>query len=135
MKGLVGISPLGVVSFLSDLYTGSISDKELTKSSGLYKFLCHGDDVMADKGFDIKDDLAKYGVTLNIPAFLKGKIQFSRQTEHNKKIANLRIHVERAIERIKNWHIFDSCLQICLAPVASKFFFLSLDHSLIFNHL
>ena len=85
-------SPLGVVSFLSDLYTGSISDKELTKSSGLYEFLCHGDDVMADKGFDIKDDLAKYGVTLNIPAFLKGKMQFSKeQTEHNKKIASLRI--------------------------------------------
>ena len=39
MKGLVGISPLGVVSFLSDLYTGSISDKELTKSSGLYSQL------------------------------------------------------------------------------------------------
>ena len=123
MKGLVGISPLGVVSFLSDLYTGSISDKELTKSSGLYEFLCHGDDVMADKGFDIKDDLAKYGVTLNIPAFLKGKMQFSKeQTEHNKKIASLRIHVERAIERIKNWHIFDSRLPICLAPVASEIF-------------
>ena len=78
---------------------------------------------MADKGFDIKDDLAKYGVTLNIPAFLKGKMQFSKeQTEHNKKIASLRIHVERAIERIKNWHIFDSRLPICLAPVASEIF-------------
>ena len=29
MKGLVGISPLGVVSFMIELYTGSISDKEL----------------------------------------------------------------------------------------------------------
>lgn len=27
MKGLVGISPLGVVSFMSKFYTGSISDK------------------------------------------------------------------------------------------------------------
>lgn len=47
MKGLVGLSPLGVVSFLSDLYTGSISNKELTKASGLYKITfpgrrCHG---------------------------------------------------------------------------------------------
>ena len=124
MKGLVGISPLGVVSFMSELYTGSISDKELTKASGLYKLLSPGDDVMADKGFNIQDDLAKYGVTLNIPAFLKGSSQFTiQETQHNKKIASLRIHVEREIERIKNWHIFDRCLPIRLAPVASDIFF------------
>lgn len=91
MKGLVGISPLGVVSFMSELYTGSISDKELTMASGLYKLLSPGDDVMADKGFDIQDDLAKYGVTLNIPAFLEGSSQFTiQETQHNKKIASLR---------------------------------------------
>ena len=28
MKGIVGISPLGVKSFMSKLYTGSISDKD-----------------------------------------------------------------------------------------------------------
>jgi len=79
---------------------------------------------MADKGFDILDDLAKYGVTLNIPAFLKGSNQFSvQQTQHNEKIASLRIRVERGIERIKNWHIFDRCLPIRLAPVASEVFF------------
>ena len=90
---------------------------------------------MAHKGFDIRDDLAKYGVTLNIPAYLKRMITFSReQTEHNKKIASLRIHVERAMWRIKNWHMFDSQLPICLAPVVSEIF-LSLEHSLIFNHL
>ena len=27
------------------------------------------------------------------------------------------------IERIKNWHIFDRCLPIRLAPVASEIFF------------
>jgi len=80
---------------------------------------------MADKGFDIQDDLAKYGVTLNIPAFFKGSNQFSsvQQAQHNKKIASLRVHVERGIERIKNWHIFDRCIPIRLAPVASEIFF------------
>ena len=47
MKGLVGISPLGVVSFLSDLSTGSISEKEPTKASGLYKLLSPGYDVIS----------------------------------------------------------------------------------------
>ena len=124
MKELVGISPLGMVSFMSELYTGSIPDKELTKASGLYKLLSPGDDVMADTGFDIQDDLAKYGVTLHIPAFLKGSSQFSiQETRHNKKIATLRIHVERGIERIKNWHIFEKCLPIRLASVASEIYF------------
>ena len=124
MKGLVGISSLGMVSFMSELYTGSIPDKELTKASGLYKLLSPGDDVMVDTGFDIQDYLAKYGVTLNIPAFLKGSSQFSvQETQHNKKIATLKIHVERGIERIKNWRIFDNCLPICLASVASAIYF------------
>ena len=90
MKRLVGICSLGVVSVLSDMYLGSITDKDLTKPRGLYELLSPGDDVMADKGFDIQDDLAKYGVTLNIPAFLKGSTQFSKQqTERIKKIASL----------------------------------------------
>ena len=123
MKGLVGISPLRVVSFMSKLHTGSISDRELTKASGLYKLLSPGDDVMANKGFDIQDDLSKYGVTLNSPAFLKGSSQFTiQETQHN-KIASLRIHVERGIERIKNWHIFNRCLPIPLAPFGSEIFF------------
>ena len=35
LKGLVGIAPFGGVTFVSPLYTGSISDKELTLESGL----------------------------------------------------------------------------------------------------
>ena len=34
MKGLVGTTPSGVCSFVSDLYPGSISDKEIVKKSG-----------------------------------------------------------------------------------------------------
>ena len=33
-KGLIGISPWGSVSFVSQLYTGSISDKAITLVSG-----------------------------------------------------------------------------------------------------
>ena len=34
-KGQIGISPTGAVTFVSDLYPGSISDKELTGRSVL----------------------------------------------------------------------------------------------------
>ena len=65
MKGLVGLSPTGALGF--------ISDKELTKMSNVIDCLDLGGDVMADKGFDIQDDFAAKGVTVNIPSFLKGK--------------------------------------------------------------
>ena len=107
MKGLVGLSPVGALGFLSELYTGSISDKELTKRYTIIDCLDPGDDVMADKDFDIQDDFAAKGVTVNIPSFLKGKHSLAEEMKH-KKIASLRIHVERCIERIKNWHIFGS---------------------------
>ena len=35
LKSLIGISPLGLITFVSDLYTGSISDKEMTTKSGI----------------------------------------------------------------------------------------------------
>ena len=31
MKGLVGLSPISALAFLSQMYTGGISDKDLTK--------------------------------------------------------------------------------------------------------
>ena len=34
LKGLVGISPGGAVTFTNELYTGSISDREIVKRSG-----------------------------------------------------------------------------------------------------
>ena len=71
-KGLIGISPSGAVIFVSDLYPRSISDKELTRQCGLLDKLESGDFVMADRGFDIEDDLILLGVKLNIPPFLRG---------------------------------------------------------------
>ena len=63
--------------FISDLFPGSISDKELTRRSGLLNLLESGDSIMADRGFDIQEDLDLLGVKLNIPPFLKGKLQLS----------------------------------------------------------
>ncbi len=58
LKGLVGISPSGHITFVSQLYTGSISDRELTERSGFLNLpFDHNDTVMADKGFDIQDIL------------------------------------------------------------------------------
>lgn len=68
---------------------------------------------MADKGFDIEDILFKKKVKLNIPPYLQSKGQFSiREAADTKKIAKLRIHVEHAIRRVKEYHIFDWCIPL-----------------------
>ena len=70
VKGLIGIAPSGAITFTSQLYTGSISDREIVERSGILDLpLSEGDDVMADKGFTIQD-LLPLGVSLNIPPFL-----------------------------------------------------------------
>ena len=80
-KGLVGISPSGAVTFVSQLYEGCISDNEIVKRSGfLQKDLwSNGDSVMADRGFTIEENLKPLNVKLNIPAFLDQREQFSEE--------------------------------------------------------
>ncbi|GFW90736.1 uncharacterized protein TNCV_2417331 [Trichonephila clavipes] len=50
-KGMIGITPNGAISFISELFTGSISDKEVFIRSKLMDRLEPNDVVMADKGF------------------------------------------------------------------------------------
>ena len=50
-KGLVRISPSGLISFVSDLYAGRTSDKQATVDCGILNLLEPGDSIMADTGF------------------------------------------------------------------------------------
>ena len=60
---------------------------------------------MADRDFDVQDDLTPLGVIVNIPPFLKGRKQLDEdEMIQTRRIASLRIHVERATERISNFH-------------------------------
>ncbi|CAH3172784.1 unnamed protein product [Porites lobata] len=118
LKCLVGIAPHGAVTFISSLYQGSISDKEITRRSGILSLIQEGDEVMADKGFLIQDLLEPKKATLTIPPFLSKtrSMQFtSKEVTETQQIARLRIHVERAIRRIKEYQIFDKVLPLSLA--------------------
>ena len=107
VKVLIGIIPSGLIAFVSPVYEGSISDKRLVQVSGLLDKLEIGDELMADKGFDIQDLLALLGVRLNIPPFLSSSTQFScEDVLKTKKIAKLRIHVERDSKN------FEFCIHI-----------------------
>lgn len=98
VKILIGITPQGTVSFVSEAWGGRTSDKFLTKNCGILEKLIPGDTVMADRGFKISESVGLKQGELVIPAFTKGKAQLDPvDLERSRGIANVRIHVERVI--------------------------------------
>ena len=112
VKYLIGITPQGSVSFISEGWGGRVSDKHLTQNSGLLDHLLPGNTVLADRGFDIKESVGLYCATLVMPAFTKGKKQLSGiEVEQTRNIANVRIHVERVIGNLRQKYSFLSSTQ------------------------
>ena len=121
-KALVGISPSWAITFVCKLWSGRLSDKEITIKSGLNSLIEPGDNVMADPGFYIADILPVV-VTLNIPRFKGNRAQLTpKETEETAYIAAVHIHVERSIGRENNYHILDGCLPLSLSPLAYQIF-------------
>jgi len=103
---------------------GCASDKHITTHSEFLDKLIHGDLVLADRGFDITEPLALRGASLAIPPFTKGKPQLSqREIETARELSRVRMHVKRAIGRLKNFRILQSTLPITLvkSPGDEKF--------------
>ena len=102
MKFLIGITPQGVVSFISKAWGGRVSDKYITENCGILNNLLPDDIVLDDRGFDITDSFAMYRAKLYLPAFTRGKDQLSAlEVEETRSIANVRIHVERVIGSVR----------------------------------
>ena len=118
-KYLVGISPHPAVVYVSKAWGGRASDKKITETSAdLLEALQPDDQVMADRGFAlIEGILTPLGFTLTIPDFKgQGRSQLSEsEGKRSERIAEARIHVERAMQRIKCYHILDRELRLAMA--------------------
>ncbi|XP_033745805.1 uncharacterized protein LOC117331295 [Pecten maximus] len=122
-KVLVGITPAGVPSLVTSCYAGSISDKKITEKSGVVDMCDDGDAIMVDKGFLISDMTTPKNIQLIIPPFKRKHRKFSRrEVETTRRIANLRIHVERQMQRIKLFRILNGVMPISSADTASNVF-------------
>ena len=77
IKLLIGITPQGVVSYISQAWGGRVSDKYITENCGILSKLLPGDVVLADRGFDIADSVGICQVKLSLPAFTRGKDQLT----------------------------------------------------------
>ena len=107
VKFLIGITPQGTISFLSRAWAGRVSDKYLTEHCGFLNQLLPGDVVMADRGFDVNDSVGLMMATIKMPAFTKGKTQMPAiELERSRKLAHLRIHVERVIGLLRQKYTF-----------------------------
>lgn len=111
-SSLIAIAPHGHIMFISPLYGGMASDNFITKNCGFLNYLHPCDEIMADRGFTIFEELYAGRVKLNIPS-LKGRKQLSEQeTIELRRIAAQGIHVELAIMRLKSYRILNTTLCI-----------------------
>ena len=103
IKMLIGITPQGSISFVSEAWGGRTSVKFLTENCGSLDKLLPGDMVMADRGFTVSESFGLKQAELVIPAFTKGKAQLDTvDVEKTRGIASVRIHVERVIGLLRN---------------------------------
>lgn len=115
---------------MSQLYTGSISDKEIVNRSGFLNTLkdkltvgeiLSSHAAMADKGFDIGDELNKVNLHLNIPPFLQNQSAFSEgDVIKTQTVAQHRIHIERAIGKVRRFRIFSSEIPVTMVGLINQ---------------
>lgn len=116
-KVLVCITPAGAISFVSPAYVGRTSDVQLVKQCGIIEELAEqgfggkGMHIMGDRGFNsIAPLLLNIGMHYVAPPSTRvGEEQFTEEDAAlTREVANLRIHVERAIGAMRQWRILDT---------------------------
>ena len=114
IKYLIGITPQGSISFVSQAWGGRVSDKTITQECGLLSKLLPGDLILADRGFNIMELVDQYKAKVKLPAFTKGKSQLSaEEVKQSRELARVRIHVERLIGMVKQkYSILEGTLPI-----------------------
>ena len=98
---------------LSNGWGGRFSDKEITIKSGFFSWIENGDQILADRGFTVAEEVATVSCILELPSFTKGKAQLSaKHFDHSRQIANERIHIERVIGRMRKFNILNTTIPI-----------------------
>lgn len=123
-KVLIACAPQGSISFVSDAYEGSISDREIVIQSKFVDLLDPGDLIIADRGFTIHDIVESKQAFLNIPPFLNGRDRLTAQEEiETKLIAKQRIYIEHAIGRLKQFRLLQRVLPLKMRNIMSEIIF------------
>lgn len=117
-KYLIAVAPNGYTMFISKGFGGKTTDSDITVQSGFLSLLEPGDVILADRGFpQIRSECENGGAILVMPPFSEGPGQFSSEMmDDTLKIATVRIHVERVINRVKFHDILNKRIHTDLLP-------------------
>lgn len=108
-KFLVGISPGGLITYISKPYGGRASDKIIFEQSGLVNKMSKFDAVMVDKGFLIDTICDSQSIKVIRPPFLRNKNKFTKEESLlTKNIAKARVHIERVNQRLKTFKVLQN---------------------------
>ncbi|KAK3926014.1 UPF0725 protein [Frankliniella fusca] len=117
VKFCVGVSPGGMLTFISKCFGGRASDKKIVVHSGILDQLEFNDGVMVDKGFMIEEECLVRNLFLYRPPFLSKKKTLSKAEALNTaEIAGARVHVERAIKNLRDFDILVDQISLNLLP-------------------
>lgn len=121
MKYLIGITPSGLISFVSAGFGGRATDKAIFNYENVINKLDMHDAIMVDKGILIEKECEDKLVRLIRPPFLRKQKQFTKEdAAATAEIARARVHVERAIQRIKIFKILKEQFNWYLIPYADE---------------
>ncbi|XP_014239010.1 uncharacterized protein LOC106660532 [Trichogramma pretiosum] len=118
VKIMLGVTPSGMISYVSKAYGGRVSDKAIFKRSHLLDRMIRGvDQIMIDRGFLIERECAEFGIKIIRPPFLRKKKKFSaNEATSGADISSARVHVERRIKRIREFVIMQGPLSTEIVP-------------------
>ena len=72
VKYLIGIAQC-VITFISKGWGGRVSDQHLTENFRILENLLPGDQVLADRGFNVQEAAGFYCAEVKLPPFTRGK--------------------------------------------------------------
>jgi hypothetical protein len=126
LKTMIGVTPRGLVSYVSSSYGGSCSDRQIIERSSLVQEppFAPKDSIMADRGIMVQDIFACQDVQVNTPETMRGKNQLDPETViKDRRIASKRVHVERVIGLAKTYKILAGDLDHSKTPYGSRIIF------------
>ncbi|KAJ8964893.1 hypothetical protein NQ314_004532 [Rhamnusium bicolor] len=120
LKYLISCTPDGIVNFISTGYGGRTSDAVIIENCGFLDVIPPGVTIMADRGFKhIEHLLVTKGCVLVRPPSVSASLKSSKtEVLETKRIASLRIHVERVIRRLREFSFLapHACIDNKLIP-------------------
>lgn len=102
LKYLIGVTPHGVISFISDSWGSGISDVYITEHCGILDKLSPGDVILADRTILVHEAISKKQVHLGTSLLTKEKNH--TDCEKTRQVESARVmHVDRlVVDTIKN---------------------------------